>query len=201
MQIGQVLKSVFFGMPVMLTGGKPGIRAGHERMAWFNPNLAAPDLINVSSPAFEDGGLIPARYSAGEEAVSPPLRWRSQPAETKSVVVIVEDPDAPTPNPFVHWLIYNILSVTSLPEDLGPEQYPVMVEGAMQGKNSNLHVGWAGMAPPKGDTPHHYYFQVFAIDVTMSSLAPGIGRSALLDAMAGHVIGRGRMVGTFERPR
>lgn len=199
MDIGHAVKCIATGMPALLTGGKPGCRAGDERLAWFKPELAATRELLVRSDAFENASDIPSKYSADEQAISPPLSWSTVPEGTKSLALVVEDPDAPTPNPFVHWLLYNIpTDLRGLPEDVRHEDVAAAARGAMQGKNSTLKVGWTGMAPPQGDTPHHYHFQLFALD-RMLDLAPGAGRTALFEAMAGHVIGRGELIGMYKR--
>lgn len=199
MDFGHAVKCIATGMPALITGGKPGCRAGDERLAWFKPGLSGGIELFVRSDAFESMGAIPSRYSAEEQQISPPLSWSAPPAKTQSFALIVEDPDAPTPNPFVHWLLYQIpTELRGLPEDVRHEEIAAAAQGSMQGKNSNLKIGWAGMAPPKGDTPHHYHFQLFALD-RMLELSPGAGRTALFDAMAGHVIGRGQLVGTYQR--
>jgi Raf kinase inhibitor-like YbhB/YbcL family protein len=199
MEIGHAVKSVVMGMPALVTGGVPGSRAGDERLAWFKPGLEARGDLPIRSNAFENGSGIPSKYSADEAEISPPISWASVPEGVRSFVLIVEDPDAPTPNPFVHWLLYNIPSeVRDLPDDVRHEELAAAARGAMQGKNSNLKIGWAGMAPPKGDTPHHYHFQLFALD-RMLPLEPGAGRTALIEAMREHVIVRGELVGTYAR--
>lgn len=199
MDIGHAVKCIATGMPALITGGKPGCRAGDERLAWFKPGMSANAELLVRSDAFENMSAIPSKYSADEQQISPPLSWSTVPEGTKSLALVVEDPDAPTPNPFVHWLLYNIpAELRGLPEDVRHEEIAAAARGALQGKNSTLKIGWAGMAPPKGDTPHHYHFQLFALDRTLE-LAPGAGRTALFDAMAGHVIGRGDLVGTYRR--
>ncbi|HZL36955.1 MAG TPA: YbhB/YbcL family Raf kinase inhibitor-like protein [Tepidisphaeraceae bacterium] len=199
MNIGDTIKSAVKGIPTLLTGGQPGYRAGEEKLSWFHPDLTGPQAINVKSTAFADGDSIPLKYSVDGENISPSLEWSGLPAGTRSVVLVVEDPDAPTPEPFVHWLLYNIPpTVTSVPQGASGSATGDRAAGAMQGKNSNLKTGWTGMAPPKGDTPHRYFFQLFALDAELS-LEPGAGRSALFEAMGGHVLGRGRIVGTYQR--
>jgi Raf kinase inhibitor-like YbhB/YbcL family protein len=95
----------------------------------------------------------------------------------------------------VHWIAFNIDPYTlTLPEGIGPDEKLML----RQGKNSSLKIGWTGMAPPRGDRPHHYHFQVFALDELLP-LENGCGRSALIKAMAQHVIARGELVGTFQR--
>lgn len=199
MDIGHAVKCVTTGMPVLITGGVPGCRAGDERLASVRPDLWVTEHFDVESKAFEPGTGIPAKYSADGGGISPPLAWSGLPMGTESLALIVEDPDAPTPNPFVHWLLYNIRrDLREIPEDVRHEELAAKAGGAMQGKNSNLKIGWTGMAPPQGDTPHHYHFQFFALD-RMLPLSPGAGRTALLDAMAGHVIAKGGIVGTYQR--
>lgn len=199
MNIADTVKSMFRGMPAMVAGGKPGYRAGEEKLAWSRPDLAAAQAVSVSSDAFEQGQPIPYRYSPDGENISPPLAWSGLPESTQSIALVVEDPDAPTPEPFVHWLLYNISpALKFLSEETGKEEVADLAGGAMQGKNSKLRKGWAGMAPPKGDTPHRYFFQVFALDILLP-LDPAAGRTALLNAMAGHVLGRGLLMGTYSR--
>lgn len=199
MELGHTVKSVVQGMPTLLTGGQPPVRAGSERLAWARPELTCEMELFVRSDAFENRGALPAKYSADGQDVSPPLSWSAVPSGTQSLALIVEDPDAPTPNPFVHWLLYNIpADLRGLPEDVRHENPASAAKGAFQGNNSNLKVGWTGMAPPQGDTPHHYHFQLFALDKRLD-LEAGAGRSALVEAMAGHVIGRGEVVGTYQR--
>jgi Raf kinase inhibitor-like YbhB/YbcL family protein len=199
MDVGHAATCVTTGMPALLTGGRPGCRAGDERLAWFKPGLsAAPELL-VRSDAFENMSSIPAKYSADGQAISPPLSWSTIVSGAGSLALVVEDPDAPTPNPFVHWLLYNIpADLRGLPEDVRHEEIAAAARGAMQGKNSALKIGWTGMAPSKGDSAHHYHFQLFALDRRLD-LAPGAGRTALFEAMSGHVIGRGALIGTYQR--
>src|SRR5256885_14226934 len=125
----------------------------------------APATIEVRSGAFAPRRKIPGRFTAYGEGISPPLSWRGVPAGTRSQVLIVEDPDAPTPEPFVHWLMYNIPPETrSLPEGIPPKPRLDDPRGAVQGVNSRGSIGYFGPAPPRGDPPHHYHFQIFALD-------------------------------------
>ena len=200
MEIGHTIKCAVTGMPAMILGGKPGCRAGDERLARNQFELSHAGTFSVGSPAFENGVPIPSHYSSQEgQNISPPLRWSDLPAETRSIALIVEDPDAPTPKPFVHWLMYNIpANVTSIPEGIPHEEVAIVIPGAMQGKNSGMKLGWTGMAPPKGDLPHHYHFQVFALSTGLP-LEAEAGRSALLREMKDHIIGVGELIGTYQR--
>lgn len=150
------------------------------------PDMAAPASIAVTSRAFVGGGAIPVRHSG--DGAAPPLAWA--PAKgAASYVVIVEDPDAPAPTPFVHWLAWNLTSA-SLPEG-GPA-------GMAQGRNGFGSAGYAGPRPPPG-AAHRYHFEVFALDGGAKTPAPGAERAALVAAMRGHVLAKGDLVGTFQR--
>ena len=156
--------------------------------------------LSVSSPAFAADGAIPLRFSAYGEGRSPPLQWSGLPPGTRSLVLMMEDPDAPSDRPFVHWLAWNIdPAATGLPEGLpsGAEvQHPVALR---QGLNDRRSVGYFGPRPP-GSRPHHYHFQLFALDIRLE-LAGGADRDALLAAIRGHVLAKGDLVGLFGRPR
>ena len=101
----------------------------------------------------------------------------------------------------MHWLLYNVAgSTTRLYESVPPAMRLVDPAGALQGRNSRGQIGYMGPRPPAGDPPHHYHFQVFAID-TVLPVPPGVDRETLLSAMEGHVVARGEHVGTFQRAR
>jgi Raf kinase inhibitor-like YbhB/YbcL family protein len=156
--------------------------------------------LTVTSTAFSSGQPIPLKYSDYGEKVSPALRWEGAPPSAKSFVVMAEDPDAQAPKPFVHWLIYNVpVTVTHLDE--GVPGLPRLPEfgGALQGRSSRGNTGYMGPRPPKGDPPHHYHFQVFALDALVA-LDPNASREQLLAAIAGHIVAGGKTLGTFAAP-
>lgn len=154
--------------------------------------------IAVSSPSFAPNGAIPAKHSEHADAVSPALAWQPV-ANAKSYVLIAEDPDAKPALPFVHWVVYNLpASVTRLPEGLQAQPRLTAPENVLQGKTTRGSVGYYGMKPPVGDPPHHYHFQVFALD-TMVNVDPGATRDEVLDGMRGHVLAKGRVVGSFRQ--
>jgi Raf kinase inhibitor-like YbhB/YbcL family protein len=162
--------------------------------------LAPPATLTVSSTAFRAGQAIPLKYSDYGEKVSPALRWTGAPAGAKAFVVLVEDPDAQAPKPFLHWSIYNLPpAVTQLDE--GVSGLPRLPElgGALQGRSSRGNTGYTGPRPPKGDPAHHYHFQVFALDAPLA-LDPNVSRERLLAAMAGHVVAGGETIGLFAAP-
>lgn len=174
------------------------VRAGHERLSIVKAGLQgrAP-LIQLSSPAFAAGGRLPVRFTADGEGVSPPLVWGEVPAETSSLALIVEDPDAPAPNPLVHALLWD------LPSDLRRVDEGEIADGGNAiagavGRNSYLSQAWLPPDPPTGHGEHDYVFQLFAL-AQPAGLASIPGRSDIIKAMTGHVLGVGVLVGTYSR--
>jgi len=148
--------------------------------------------LTVSSPVIQPGGPIPRPHSEYYDGVAPPLSWT--PVEgAATYVVIMEDPDAAAPRPFVHWLAWN-LTEPMTPEGLHEEIK--LPNGVVQGANSRGSVGYFGPRPPVGDPPHRYHFQVFALDRPLDIL-PGSDRDTLLAAMRGHVLAEGELIGTY----
>ncbi len=148
---------------------------------------------------FGNDAPIPLRHSDDAEKLSPPLDWSRGPEGTKSFAILIEDPDAAEPKPFVHWIATNIPAMTtSLREGIKGSPKLLLPEGVTQGLNSMGSFGYFGMKPPVGDPPHHYHVQIFALDSALE-LAPGADRKAVLDAMKGHVLAAGDLVGTFQR--
>jgi Raf kinase inhibitor-like YbhB/YbcL family protein len=162
---------------------------------------AAPMTMDVHSSAFEDGGRIPKRYSGEGEDVSPALEWGEVPSGTKELALVCDAPDAPSPQPWVHWVIYKLAAeLRGLPEGIVRKERLEEPAGAVQGKNSwrSDNVGYRGPMPPPGHGVHHYHFKLYALDAALG-LAPGATKEELLRAMDGHVLGRGEVVGTYER--
>jgi Raf kinase inhibitor-like YbhB/YbcL family protein len=158
-----------------------------------------PASITVSSPAFAANGVIPLANSAYGEDVSPALQWSGVPATAKSLVVMMEDPDALNPKPFVHWIAANLPpALQNLPNDIEKTEQPGILRGGSQGANHTGTMGYYGPKPPAADGPHQYHFQVFALS-TKLDLPSGYNRQALLKAMRGHIIARGEVVGTYNR--
>jgi len=153
----------------------------------------------IQSDAFDDGERIPDQYTTEGEDISPPLTVSDKPENTEAIVLICDDPDAPQPEPWVHWLIWNIpASSPSLPEGVGPDEHPDEVPGARQGVNDFDHVGYGGPAPPPGHGTHRYRFTVYALDNELA-LPAGADREELEEAMDSHVIDRDRVTVTYER--
>lgn len=148
----------------------------------------------VESPAFQDGGMIPKKYTCDGFDVSPPLIWTGIPAETKGIAVIVDDPDAPM-GTWVHWIVYNILPGTKgLPENVPPLK--TLSNGGKQGTNDFRKTGYGGPCPPGGT--HRYYFRVYALDAEVD-LDAGATKAELLKVMEGHVISEGELMGRYKR--
>jgi Raf kinase inhibitor-like YbhB/YbcL family protein len=173
---------------------------------------AAAAKLAVSSTAFKNGEAIPADYTADGRNVSPPLTWSGAPSGTREFALILDDPDAPTPQPFVHWVIYKIPgSATGLPEamPMGGTVKGTGVAGALQGLTGFAmyargggpppQPGYRGPAPPSGK-PHHYTFKVYALNAPLDA-KEGLTKDELLKAMEGTIIGQGEIVGLYERKK
>src|SRR5256885_1632086 len=129
----------------------------------------------IKSSSFDEGGLIPAKYTGDGEDRSPPLSWSGVPEDAKELALVVDDPDAPGTVPFVHWLAYKIPAQSKSLADGASRSPPA---GALQGINSFGRSGYGGPAPPPG-SPHHYHFRLYALDHALE-LRPGLDKKALL---------------------
>lgn len=172
--------------------------ASKTPLALADARTESKERLPLSSGAFSANGTIPPQYSDYADGVSPPLAWTTVDI-AKSYALIVEDPDARPIAPFVHWLAWNIPpSVIKLPEGLQEQPRLTVPEGVLQGRNTRGSAGYYGPHPPVGDPPHHYHFQIFALDTTLS-VPPGADREALLSAMKGHVLAKGELVGRYRQ--
>ena len=187
-------------VPRWLGQAMRGLRAGADKLCIAQVELGpGVESIELSSPAFADGGRMPPRFTADGEGASPPLVWGKLPVATESLALIVEDPDAPAPAPFVHAIVWGI----------GPDERR-LAEGAIRadgeaelngsdvGRNSYFREGWLPPDPPPGHGEHRYAFQLFAL---AGAPDPGANprRSALLRAMSGNVLAAGLLPGTYSR--
>jgi Raf kinase inhibitor-like YbhB/YbcL family protein len=151
--------------------------------------------IQLSSPAFQEGGPIPQQYTGDGKDASPPLRWADPPEGTKSFALICDDPDAPR-GTWVHWLLFNLpADQRELPEGVPAEV--ALDSEARQGNNDFGKVGYGGPAPPAGK-PHRYFFRLYALDTPLD-LPGGASRPQLLAAMKGHVLAEGQLMGQYGR--
>jgi Raf kinase inhibitor-like YbhB/YbcL family protein len=144
--------------------------------------------IAITSSAFESGGKIPDQFTCKGADVSPPLQLGGIPAGAKSLVLIMDDPDAPS-GLFTHWLVWNIDPNAQIDEKSVPA-------GAVQGTNDFGKPSYGGPCPPSGT--HRYFFHIFALDRTLD-LKSGAKRQELEKAFAGHVLARGELMGRYSR--
>ena len=183
------------------------VRAGAEKLSILHPGLGGGfSGLDLSSPAFADGARLPPRFTADGEGVSPPLVWGRVPEGTQSLALIVEDPDAPTPQPLVHAVVWGIP-----PAEARLAEGAIVADGAGQpdgqdvGRNSYFLEGWLPPDPPTGHGEHSYAFQLFALTSLLFALSvlPDLGRNpgraALVKAMAGNVLAAGFLTGTYGR--
>ena len=172
----------------------------NDRAALAIDRVISPALLplTVTSPAAEDGKPMPDLYTAFGKDVSPPISWSDAPPGTLSYVVVVQDADAPG-YPATHWLIYNIPGTEKgLRRDVRGQ--PVIKStGVLQGLNYAGGVGYIGPHPAQGDKPHHYHFQVFALD-RMIKVKPKADLAQLLVGMEGRVLAEGEAVGVYAAP-
>lgn len=151
------------------------------------------------SPAFIEGRPIPARHTEDGEDLSPELTWSGLPKGTKELALIVDDPDAPRSDSWVHWIVYKIPpDATGLPEGVPSNPTLENLKGAVQGKNTWGTIGYRGPAPPEGHARHHYHFKLYALDAPLE-VGPGLDKRELLDAISGHVLSYRELVGTYQR--
>jgi hypothetical protein len=152
--------------------------------------------MQITSSAFTEGSMIPAKYTCDGQDISPPLEWKDAPADTKSFALINDDPDAPM-GTWVHWVAYNIPSnITKLDENAKPERE--FKNGMRQGSNSWPRIGYGGPCPPSGT--HRYYFKLYALD-TVLDIKPGATKVQVLQAMKEHVLAEAQLMGKYKRQR
>jgi len=156
--------------------------------------------LTLTSASFLQNGVIPARHTCDGQDISPPLSWTAVPDGTKSLVLIVDDPDAPDPAApkmtWVHWVLYNIPPNTSgLPEGIESKGLP---SGTAQGINDWQRTGYGGPCPPVGS--HRYFHKLYALDAVLPDLKHPT-KAALEKAMQGHVIAHSELIGRYQRRR
>jgi Raf kinase inhibitor-like YbhB/YbcL family protein len=180
--------------------GLRSVRAGDKHLAWNDPRFAAvPATIGLTSPSFADGERMPERFAGAGvgQNISPPLDWQDVPAETRELVLVMQDPDAPLPRPVVHLVV---VGLDPRRAGLGAgELSPTLANGLRYGTGSFGRVGYAGPRPVRGHGPHRYIFQLFAArEPLVLESAPKL--QVVLSQLSGSVLARGRLTGIFERP-
>ena len=150
--------------------------------------------IDVRSSAFNEGDRIPSDFTCDGADISPPIEWSGVPANAQSLAIIVEDPDAPSGN-WTHWLVYDLPpDLTQLPAGISSgENLPI---GGSQGRTDFGALGYGGPCPPSGT--HRYLFKVYALDA-MLHMKPGASKQALFQAMRGHILAEGVLMGKYKR--
>ncbi len=184
-------------VPHWLGRALSGLRAGADKLAIVQPELGSFEVLYVASPAFANGARLPERFTADGEGVSPPLFWTGVPEGTETLALIVEDPDAPAPQPLVHAVVWGLSPDGDLKEGA------IRADGAGDGerdvgRNSFFGEGWLPPDPPTGHGEHNYAFQLFALGPG-SDLGDNPGRGAVVKAMAGRVLAAGLLTGTYSR--
>ena len=157
--------------------------------AYAMPADQDPAQLEVSSPAFNANQSIPAEYTCEGAGVAPALNWSTPPAGTRTVALLVEDPDAPN-GAFTHWLVTDIS-----PRMTHLAKGGATPAGAFAANNDKGKVGYVGPCPSDGAT-HHYHFHVYALDIALDQ---HLARSAFSSAIQGHVLAQGELVGTYEK--
>ena len=152
----------------------------------------------LTSPVFNQDGAIPKLYTCQDKNISPALAWSGLPAGTKSLALIVDDPDAPDPAApkmtWVHWVLYNIpTSATGLAEAVAPAALP---SGTREGTNDWKRTGYGGPCPPIGR--HRYFHKLYALDTVLPDLKLPT-KTALEKAMQGHVLAKVELMGTYQK--
>lgn len=177
-----------------------GWRAGFDKLACQSEALAAvPSSLTVTSPAFEEGQPVPVRYTDDGEKMSPPIAWRGVPERARSVAILIEDADSPTPQPLVHAIIHGLPGHDGLlTEGALDHERASRSDAARLGRNSYLMQRYLPPDPPPGHGAHRYVIQVFAADVE-PGFGKAPGRSELLDWLAAHALAKGSLVGTYTR--
>jgi len=165
------------------------------------PATLPPTPMGLTSPSFEDGAIIPDKFTqASPSPVSPALAWTNAPAGTQSFALIVDDPDTAlqrTTNEVLHWAAFNIpATTTALPE--GVPNTATLPDGTVQPLNTGKKNGFMGPGA-RGNVYHHYTFQLYALD-TKLDLGADATRAQIMSAMDGHVLGKAVLVGRFHRP-
>jgi Raf kinase inhibitor-like YbhB/YbcL family protein len=150
--------------------------------------------IKITSPAFEEGGLIPKKYTCDGSNVSPPLRWDSVPDGTESIAIICEDPDAPS-GTWMHWILFNLpAECRELAENIPDDE--TLHDSTRQGINNFGSIGYSGPCPPWGI--HRYFFKIFALGCTLD-IVHLVDKDILNLAMGDHILATGQLMGRYQR--
>ena len=151
--------------------------------------------LEISSPVFSPGEMIPKKFTCDGPDVSPKLTWNDPPSGTQSWALIVDDPDAPV-GTWVHWVLFDLPRETrELAEGVAKQEQ--LSSGARQGRNDFGKIGYGGPCPPAGN-PHRYFFKLYALD-TKLNLRTGATKADVEKAMKGHIVAQGELLGRYGR--
>jgi Raf kinase inhibitor-like YbhB/YbcL family protein len=143
--------------------------------------------MKLTSAAFQNTGKIPGKYTCSGEDINPPLKVEDVPQNTKSLVLIIDDPDAPSQDPWVHWVVYDIPILSQINENSVP---------GIQGVNNFKKKSYGGPCPPSGT--HRYFFKLYALDIKLN-LSEGKSKTEIEEAMREHVITKSELIGLFAK--
>lgn len=157
-------------------------------------------MLILSSPQFHDGDQIPLRYTGLDQNISPPLRWSGIPKNAVELALICDDPDAPGPEAWIHWVIYNLSpsATNGLAEGIPNKPLVMHPVSAAQGVNSFEKPGYGGPLPPPGHGAHRYFFKLYALDRRLN-LQPGLTKAELLEKISKHIVADTQLMGRFEQ--
>lgn len=163
----------------------------------LDPGEEGPEELDVELPAFDAEFAL--EYTCDGSDVSPPVEASGVPVEAESLALVLDDPDAPSAEPFVHWLLWNVSAeTTEIPEDVPREATVDSLAGAAQGTNGFGEVGYRGPCPPAEDNPHSYRLTLAALDATLE-VEPGADRATLGDALDDHRIDEATVRAEYDR--
>lgn len=178
-----------------------------QDVQWVRSRRVAGKAANVMAMQLRSSGFlmgepIPRRFTGDGEDRSPPLEWDHVPAATQEFALICDDPDAPTSEPWVHWVLYKIpAEVRQLPEGVPGDRRLKTPPGAIQGRNSwtsGQTFGYRGPEPPRGHGTHHYHFNLYALDTQLPE-RHDIDKQSLLEILQGHILATAELIGIYER--
>lgn len=201
MDSGSHVSKGFLGLALAVGIGLGSVQPIPSVISAYGENEEGKKMtLKITSTAFSHNGEVPARYTCDDADASPPLAWSGLPDGTRSLALIVDDPDAPDPAAprmtWVHWVLYNIPPVsTGLPEGVASKDLP---RGTLQGLNDWKRTGYGGPCPPIGR--HRYFHKLYALDMVLPDLRTPT-KAALEKAMKGHILAQTELVGTYQRGR
>jgi Raf kinase inhibitor-like YbhB/YbcL family protein len=188
LQMRWCLRSIALAVLILSASATQSVRAKEEQAM----------TLKLTSSAFEHEGSIPRLHTCQGKDVSPPLAWSGVPENAKTLVLIVDDPDAPDPAAprmtWVHWVLYNIPpSSMGLPQGVSPKELP---DGTLEGMSDFQRTGYGGPCPPIGR--HRYFHKLYALDTVLPN-SPNLLKAGVEKAMKGHVIEQAVLVGTYQK--